>query len=95
MSAPRRWTGIGCGLGALTVLLLVALGPAVQGPWLSFSNVVLASVALVVVGLPLRLVGPPTAQAVGGVLTGAGVAWLASVAGLLALFAASGGLQGP
>lgn len=95
MNAPRPWTGIGCGLGALTVLLLVALGPAVQGPWLSFSNVLLASGALVVVGLLLRLVGRPTARAAGGVLIGVGVAWLASVAGLLALFAASGGLQGP
>jgi len=96
MGAPRHWTGLGCGLGALTILLLLVLGPGVvSGPLLSFSNVVLAAVALVVVGMLLRRVGAPTVQAVGGVLAGIGVAWLAFVGGLIALIAAQARNWGP
>jgi hypothetical protein len=93
MSAPRHWTGLGCGLGALTILLLFVLGPS--GPPLSFQGVLLASAALLIVGVLLRRVGAPAAQATGGVLAGIGVAWLALVGGLIALVVSQARNWGP
>jgi hypothetical protein len=94
MTLRTHWTLLGVIIAVVPVALALLAPRLTSGLPLSFSNALLVSVTLLVVGFLLRSARRPGVHAVGSVLLGIGTTWLALVGGLIGLVLMAAGNWG-
>jgi hypothetical protein len=94
MTLGAHWTLLGVAIASVTVALGFLALRLASGLPLSFSNALLVSVSLLVVGFLLRSARRPGVHAVGSVLLGIGATWLVLVGGVIGLVLMAAGNWG-
>jgi hypothetical protein len=94
MTLRTHWTLLGVAIAAVAVAVGFLAPRLTSGLPLSFSNALLVSVSLLVVGFLLRSARRAGVRAVGCVLLGIGATWLTLVGGVIALLLIAAGNWG-
>jgi hypothetical protein len=94
MTLRTHWTLLGVVIAVVPVALGFLAPRLTSGLPVSFSNALLVSVSLLVVGFLLRSAGRPRVHAAGSVLLGIGTTWLALVGGVIGLVLMAAGNWG-
>jgi hypothetical protein len=94
MTVRTHWTLLGVGIAVVPVVLGFVAPRLTSGLPLSFSNALLVSVSLLVVGFLLRSARRTGMHAAGSVLLGIGATWFALVGGVIGLVLLAAGNWG-